>query len=127
MAHLMCSILMEMINRKGLVSLFTGVFMDLVESWSEFLFQPQIMILLLLQIKAITNLSRAPNTLRMDLGTENVYCEELQVFFSKNSNIFLYAVSTRNQRIGAFWSPIKKFNLSWWTDFFSDLSKCRNL
>ena len=48
-------------------------------------------------LKAITNLGRAPNTLRMDLGTENVYCEELQVFFTKNSNSFLYTASTRNQ------------------------------
>ena len=47
-------------------------------------------------LKAITNLGRTPNTLRMDLGTENVYCEELQVFFTKNSNSFLYAASTRN-------------------------------
>ena len=68
-------------------------------------------------LKAITNLGRTPNTLRMDLGTENVYCEELQVFFTKNSNSFLYAASTRNQRIEAFWSQIKKFNLSWWIDF----------
>ena len=53
-------------------------------------------------LKAITNLGRAPNTLRMDLGTENVYCEELQVFFNKNNHSFLYAASTRNQRIEAF-------------------------
>ena len=64
-------------------------------------------------LKAITNLGRTPNTLRMDLGTENVYCEELQVFFTKNSNSFLYAASTRNERIEAFWSRITKFNLSW--------------
>ena len=75
--------------------------------------------------KAITNLVRAPNTLRMDLGTENVYCEELQVFFTKNSNSFLYAASNRNQRIEALWSRLKKFNLSWWIDFFTDLIKCR--
>ena len=68
-------------------------------------------------LKAITNLGRAPNTLRMDLGTENVYCEELQVFFTKNSNSFLYAASTRNQRIEVFCSRIKKFSLSWWIDF----------
>ena len=76
-------------------------------------------------LKAITNLGRAPNTLRMDLGTENVYCEELQVFFTKSSNSFLYAASTRNQRIEAFWSRLKKLNLSWWIDFFSNLIKCR--
>ena len=59
-------------------------------------------------LKAITYLSRAPNTLRMDLGTESVYCEELQVFFTKSSNSFLYAASTRNQRIEAFWFRLKK-------------------
>ena len=76
-------------------------------------------------LKAITNLGRAPNTLRMDLGTENVYCEELQVFFTKNSNSFFYAASTRNQRIEAFWCRLKKLNLSWWRGFFTDLIKCR--
>ena len=76
-------------------------------------------------LKAITNLGRAPNTLRMDLGTENVYCEELQVFFTKNSNSFLYAASTRNLRIEAFFSLLKGFNLSWWIEFSTDLIKCR--
>ena len=76
-------------------------------------------------LKAITISGRAPNTLRMDLGTENVYCEELQVFFTKNSNSFLYVASIRNQRIEAFWSRLRKFNLSWWIDFCSDLIKCR--
>ena len=50
-----------------------------------------------IDLKAIKSLGRAPNTLRMDLGTENVYCEKLQVFFTKNSNSFLYAASIRNQ------------------------------
>ena len=76
-------------------------------------------------LKAITNLGRTPNTLRMDLGTENVYCEELQVFFTKNRNSFLYAVSGRNQQIETFWSRLKKLNLFWCLDFFSDLRKCR--
>ena len=49
-------------------------------------------------LKVIANLGRALNTLPMGLGTKNVYCEELQVFFTKNSNSFLYAASTRNQR-----------------------------
>ena len=38
---------------KGLVSSFASVLMDLVGSWFGFLFQPQIMILLLLQISII--------------------------------------------------------------------------
>ena len=62
-------------------------------------------------LKAITNLGRVPNTLRTELGTENVYCEELQVF-TKNGNSYLYTASIRNQRIEAFWSRLKKLNLS---------------
>ena len=61
----------------------------------------------------------------MELGTENIYCAELQLFFTKNSNSFMYAASTRNQQIESFWSRLKKFNLSLWIDFFSDLRKCR--
>ena len=68
-------------------------------------------------LKAVKNLGRTPNTLRMDLGTQKVYCEELQVFFTKNSNSFLYTASTSNQGIEAFCSRNKKFNLSWWIDF----------
>ena len=60
----------------------------------------------------------------MDLGIENVYCEELQVSFIKNSDSFLYAASTRNQRIEAFWPWLKNFYLPWWIDF-TDLIKCR--
>ena len=57
-------------------------------------------------LRAITNLGRTPNTLRVDLDTENLYCEELEVFFTKNSNSFLYAGSTKNQQIEAFSSQI---------------------
>ena len=63
----------------------------------------------------------APNTLRMDLGTENVYCEDLQTFFTGDEDSFLYAGSTRNQRIESFWSRLKKFRLSWWINFFCDM------
>ena len=34
-------------------------------------------------LKSVTNLGRAPNTLRMELSTENVYCEELPSIFHK--------------------------------------------
>ena len=64
-----------------------------------FLFQPKNndrLVAAHFYLKAIANLGKTPNTLRMDLGTENVYCEELQVFFTKNSNSFLHAASTRN-------------------------------
>ena len=76
-------------------------------------------------INCMSRLALAPNTLRMDLGTENVYCEELQVFFTQKRDSFLYGGSTRNQRIEAFWSRLKKFKLSWWIDFFNDMIRCR--
>ena len=67
-------------------------------------------------LKAVTNLRRTPHTLRMDLGTENIV-KNFKYFSLKTVTVFLYAASTRNQRIEAFWSRIKKFNLSWWIDF----------
>ena len=63
----------------------------------------------------------APKLLRMDRGTENIYCEDLQVFFTGNANSFRYAASTRNQRIEAYWSRLKKFRLKWWIHFFNGI------
>ena len=50
-------------------------------------------------LKFVSKHWRAPNTLRMDLGTENIYCQDLQVFFTKNEHSFIYAASTRNRRL----------------------------
>ena len=53
-------------------------------------------------LKAVTNLRRTPNTLQMDLGAENFYCEKLQVFFPKNSNSFfctLHQPGTKDKSI----------------------------
>ena len=63
----------------------------------------------------------APNLLRMDKGRENIYCEDLQLFFTIREDSYLYAASTRNQSIKAYWSKLKKFRLSWWIDFFSGM------
>ena len=65
----------------------------------------------------------APRILRMDKGTENIYCEDLQVFFTGDPESFRYAASTRNQRIEASWSRLKKFRLKWWQDFFRKLER----
>ena len=64
-----------------------------------------------------------PQTLRMDRGTENIHCEDLQVYFTKNAESFVYASSTRNQRIECLWSRLKKFPLNWWINFFSEITK----
>ena len=56
----------------------------------------------------------------MDRGTENIYCEDLQVYFTKNTESFVYASSTRNQRIEYLWSRLKKFRLNWWINFLDN-------
>ena len=55
----------------------------------------------------------------MDNGTENIYCKDLQVFWTRSETSYIASTSTRNQRIEASWSRLKKFKLSWWIDFFS--------
>ena len=63
-----------------------------------------------------------PKLLRMDAGTENIYCQDLQVYFTGEEESVSYASSTRNQRIEAFWSRLKRYKLSWWIDFFTDMA-----
>eukprot|EP00794_Sanderia_malayensis_P002664 gene2664-3081_t len=60
----------------------------------------------------------APRQIRMDFGTENIYCEDLQVFFTNDADSFRYGRSTANQRIEAYWSRLKKFRLYWWIQSF---------
>ena len=36
-----------------------------------------------------------PKLLRMDAGTENIYCQDLQVYFTGEEESFLYASSTK--------------------------------
>ena len=50
-----------------------------------------------------------PQTLRMKRGTENIYYEDLQVYFIKNMESFFYAMLTRNQRNEYLWSQHKTF------------------
>ena len=58
----------------------------------------------------------------MDAGTENIYCQDLQFYLTGEEESFLYASSTRNQRIEAFRSRLKRYKLSWWIDFFTDMT-----
>ena len=56
------------------------------------------------------------------LGTENIYCQDFQVYFTGEKESFLYASSTRSQRIEAFWSRLKRYKLSLYIDFFTDMT-----
>ena len=43
-----------------------------------------------------------PETLRIDRGNENIYCEDLQDFFTENPESSIYCASIHNQRIESF-------------------------
>ena len=58
----------------------------------------------------------------MDAGTENIYCQDLQVYFTGEEESFLYASSTRNQKTKKFYSRWKRYKLSSWIDFFTDIT-----
>ena len=64
-----------------------------------------------------------PKVLRIVRGNENIYCEDLQAFFSGDPESFLHAQFLKNQRMEAFWSRLKKFKLSQWISFFKSLEK----
>ena len=57
--------------------------------------------------------------LRMEKGRGNIFCEDLQLFFTGTDDSYIYATSTRNQRIKSFWSRLKKFCTNWWIGFFT--------
>ena len=72
-------------------------------------------------INCVSTFKKAPRLLRMDKGTENIYCQDLQIFWTKSESSYLNAASTHNQRIESSWSRLKKFKLSWWIRFFSSM------
>ena len=73
-------------------------------------------------LSSIKKLKFVPSLLRMDKGRENIYCEDLQTFFTGSNESFFYAASVRNQRIEALWSRVKKFRTSLWIDFFQSMT-----
>ena len=75
-----------------------------------------------LYLNCIKQYKIVPKLLRMDAGTENIYCQDLQVYFTGEEESVSYASSTRNQRIEAFWSRLKRYKLSWWIDFFTGMT-----
>lgn len=67
-------------------------------------------------IDTVKTLNGRPRTVRTDMGTENVYIENMQIYFHQLSNNyqdsepqpFLYGSSHTNQRIEAWWSILRK-------------------
>lgn len=62
--------------------------------------------------------------LRCDLGTENSdlkHLHPLVVHDPSNKASVKYGKSTKNQRIEAWWSVLRKSFTNWWMKFFTDL------
>ena len=51
-----------------------------------------------LHLNYIKQYTIVPKLIRMNAGTENIYCQDLQVHFTGKEECFLYASSTRNNR-----------------------------
>ena len=72
-----------------------------------------------------------PRLIRTDRGSENITIGGIQRFLRRGCedenaayNSFKFGPSTRNQRIEAWWSILRRTRFSWWIDFFKDL--CEN-
>ena len=74
-------------------------------------------------LSCINKYNICPRTLRMNRGSENMYCEELHVFFTGNPESFIYGASIHNQRIESLWARLKKFKTSWWIEYFKEMVK----
>ena len=74
-------------------------------------------------LSCISKYNICPRILRMDRGNENIYCEDLQVFFTRNPESFIYGASIHSQRIESFWARLKKFKISWWIEYFKEMVK----
>jgi hypothetical protein len=80
-------------------------------------------------LEAVSDLGSAPTSLRTDMGTENCYLADMQVFLRRNGTddivrggrAFLYGTSQHNQRIESWWSILRRQNSSFWINFFHEL------
>ena len=59
----------------------------------------------------------------MDRENENIYCKDLQVFFTGNPESFIYGSSIQDQGIESFWARLKKIKTSWWIEYFQEMVK----
>ena len=66
----------------------------------------------------ISKYKMCPRTLRMDHRNENIYCEDLQGFFTENPANLIYGAFIHNQRIESFSVRLKKFKTTWWIEYF---------
>lgn len=83
-------------------------------------------------VEAVEKLKGVPQSVRTDMGTENSYVEDIQIYlhhanvteqFTNNNALppFLYGTSHGNQRIECWWSMLRKHFSQYWMNLFSQL------
>ena len=80
-------------------------------------------------MEAVKRKEGCPQRVRADMGTENIYVEQMQKFLRRDHGdelsgprSFLYGKSTHNQRIEWFWGLLRKEMGQFWMDTFKALS-----
>lgn len=80
-------------------------------------------------IEAVKRKQGCPQRIRADMGTENSYIEQMQVFLRRThddelagSKSFLYGKSTHNQRIEWFWGLVRKEMSQFYISLFKELA-----
>lgn len=83
-------------------------------------------------IETVKSITAVPRTVRTDMGTENIYIEDMQIYLHETAENgwrdadgglppFMYGSSHSNQRIEAWWSILRKHNSQYWMNLFSEL------
>lgn len=81
-------------------------------------------------LETVKKLEGYPQSIRTDMGTENVRVEQIQKYFhgvmdnDGNSSVlppFLYGSSHANQRIEAWWAMLRRQSSQYWINRFEEL------
>lgn len=77
-------------------------------------------------IDAVSSRNGTATRIRSDLGTENCYMEQMQMFLRHDHtdysrNCYLYGSSNHNQRIEHWWGFLRKQHAQFWINLFQDL------
>jgi len=70
---------------------------------------------------AVERCGGCPRKIRSDMGTENVYVEQMQIFLRGQQHSYVYGTSHHNQRIESWWSILRRQAMQFWMNLFEDL------
>lgn len=80
-------------------------------------------------MEEVEKLGGCPARVRCDMGTENVYLEQMQRFLRYDHvdefarDCFIFGSSNHNQRIESWWSYLRKQHAQFWMNLFQELKE----